>query len=135
MNAVIPDVGIHHIALRTLDYDGTVAFYREFLGCTVKLEWQAPDGRKLALLDLGCGACIEVIGFLEGTPAAEPGQMHPWMHLTLSTSDPDKVWQKAIDAGYPSVIDPKDVVLGDMPARIAFFQGPNGEVIEMFREG
>mgnify|MGYP002083192554 FL=1 len=136
MNTRVPGVGIHHIALRTNDYERTVEFYQEILGCTLKLAWEAADGRKLCLLDLGAGGpCIEVIGHGPDEPAATPGQFHPWMHLTLTTDDPDRVWRAAVEAGYPSVMEPKDVMLGDQPARIAFFSGPSGEVLEVFREG
>ncbi|NUQ01305.1 MAG: VOC family protein [Armatimonadetes bacterium] len=132
MNQLVPDVGVHHVAVHTTDYQGTVEFYTSLLGMTVSRSWQAADGRQLALLDIGCGAFIEVIAFPAETPQPAGGQQHPWMHLALATSDPDTVWQRAIDAGFPSVIDPKDVSLGGLSARIAFFSGPNGEVIELF---
>jgi len=134
MNPIIPNVSFHHVAVRTQDYAASLAFYTELLGMSVRAEWTAADGRQLALLDIGNGQCIEIIAFPPDAAPTEPGQVHPWMHVTLATSDPDAVWQRAIDAGWPSVLDPKDVVLGGLAARIAFFQGPNGEVIEMFRE-
>lgn len=135
MNPVIPDAGLHHIGLRTHDYDASLTFYTQVLGMSVRAEWTAADGRRLALLDIGSGECLELIGMLPEAPAAEPGQVHPWMHVALATSDPDAVWQRALDAGRPSVLDPKDVMLGGLPARIAFFEGPSGEVVELFREG
>lgn len=135
MNRIIPEVGVHHVAVHTTQYETTVGFYTDLLGMTVSREWTAPDGRRLALLDIGCGSFIEVIAFPTGTPQPEAGQQHPWMHLALATSDPDGVWQRAVEAGYPSVIDPKDVSLGGLEARIAFFSGPNGEVIELFSAG
>ena len=132
MSQVIPNAGVHHIAVRTTDYDGTVAFYRDLLGMSVAAEWAAADGRQLALLEIGGGSYIEVIGFGADAGAVEGGQAHPWMHLAIATTDPDSVWQRATSAGYKSVIEPKDVQLGDIAARIAFFEGPNGEVIELF---
>lgn len=133
MNAVIPNAGVHHIAIRTFDYQNTLDFYTNLLGMTPVVDWEAPDGRKLALVDIGDGTCIEIIAFTDAE-RHEGGQQHPWMHLALATTEPDAVWQRAIDAGYESVIDPKDVKLGGIDARIAFFQGPNGEVIELFRQ-
>jgi glyoxylase I family protein len=127
--------GVHHVALRTNDYDGALAFYTEVLGLSVRLAWEAPDGRRLALLDVGGGSAIELIGFGPDQPAPAPGQDHPWMHLALACDDPDTLWQRAVDAGAPAVMDPRDVSLGGAPARIAFFQGPSGEVVELFREG
>lgn len=134
MNSVIPDAGFHHVALYTLDYERTVAFYTEVLGMNVAVAWTAPDGRRLALLDIGNGEYIEVIAQTADQGPAS-GQQHPWMHLALATSDPDAVWRRAVDAGCRSVLEPKDVHLDSVAARIAFFEGPNGEVIELFRRG
>ncbi|MCC7493647.1 MAG: VOC family protein [Fimbriimonadaceae bacterium] len=132
MNAVIEGAGIHHVAVRTVNYAETLTFYQEILGLQVAAEWTAADGRELALLDIGDGSFVEVIAFGQGQPVPEGGQFHPWMHLALRCSNPDAVYQKAIDAGYGSVITPRDVQLAQIRARIAFFQGPNGEVIELF---
>lgn len=132
MNAIIPNAGVHHVAVRTTAYDRTIEFYRDLLGMPIVAEWQAADGRQLALLAIGGGSHIEVIGFAADAEAVEGGQQHPLMHLAIATTDPDVVWQRATAAGYASVIDPKDVTLGAIEARIAFFEGPNGEVIELF---
>lgn len=132
MNPIVPNAGVHHVALRTADYEATVRFYTEVMGMREAVAWTAQDGRRLALLDIGNGSYVEVIGFAPGTAMPAAGQDHPWMHLALATSDPDGVWNRAIAAGCPSVLEPKDVRLGDQPARIAFFQGPNGEVVELF---
>ncbi len=132
MNAVIPDAGVHHVAVRTTAYATTIEFYRDLLGMGVVAEWQAADGRQLALLEIGGGSHIEVIGFAADAGEVAGGQQHPFMHLAIATTAPDAVWQRAIAAGYASVIEPKDVSLGGIEARIAFFEGPNGEVIELF---
>lgn len=126
--------GVHHVAVKTLDYARTMDFYTNLLGLKVRVEWTAPDGRQLALLDLGGGSHVEVIAFGEGTVPAAGGQDHPWMHVAFATANPDVLWQQAISAGYPSVIAPKDVELGGLQVRIAFFEGPNREVIELFSE-
>ncbi len=124
--------GVHHVAVRTTDYDKTVAFYGDVLGLPVEVAWTAADGRRLALLAIGGGSYVEVIGFPAETAVPEAGQQHPFMHLALASNDPDTIWQRATAAGYASVIDPKDVQLGTVQARIAFFEGPNGETIEIF---
>ncbi len=132
MNAVIPDAGFHHVAVRTTDYERSLSYYRDLLGMAVAAAWSAPDGRQLALLDIGDGSCVELIGAAAGAAAPEGQAGAPYLHLAIRTSDPDVVWQRATAAGYESVVDPKDVQLGEMQARIAFFKGPNDEVIELF---
>ena len=132
MNTVIPDAGFHHVAVLTADYQRSLGFYRDVLGMTTHAEWQAPDGRQLALLDIGDGSFVELIGAAAGAAVPSEPAGQPYLHLALRTSDPDAVWRRATGAGYNSVIDPKDVQLGELSARIAFFNGPNGEVIEAF---
>jgi glyoxylase I family protein len=130
INTVLPGLGFHHIAVQTRDYEGTVRFYQEVLGCRLVHAWEA-DIRKLCLLDLGDGGHIEVIG----TPAApEPApQGPPMIHATFCVDDVDAAIQRVRQAGCPITVEPKTVDLGGMRVRLGFFQGPNGEILEFFR--
>jgi|YNPNPStandDraft_1061719.scaffolds.fasta_scaffold28683_4 glyoxylase I family protein len=130
-NAKIRGCGIHHVALQTADYPGTVAFYTEVLGCSLVHAWKSGD-RELGLLDLGDGSHIEVIGVPAGTPAPDNASSFPILHLALRVDSVDEAIQLVRDAGYPVTLDPTDFDLGGMRIRIAFFQGPNREVLEFF---
>ena len=48
--------GFHHVAIRAIDFDATLKFYAEGLGCSVRLEFSVP-GRidRAAFLDMGVG--------------------------------------------------------------------------------
>ena len=50
------DPGFHHVAIRAVDFDATVKFYTEGLGCTVHYGFSVP-GRmdRAAFLDAGDG--------------------------------------------------------------------------------
>jgi glyoxylase I family protein len=130
-NQKIRGCGVHHIALQTNDYEGTVTFYTDVLGCTLAHAWESGD-RQLCLLDLGDGSHVEVIGQPPGTPAPENAQQFPMLHLALRVDSVDEAIQRVRDAGYPVTLEPKDFDLGGLEVRIAFFQGPNREVLEFF---
>jgi catechol 2,3-dioxygenase-like lactoylglutathione lyase family enzyme len=49
--------GFHHVAIRAIDFDATLKFYAEGLGCSVRVEFSVPDGiDRAAFLDMGDAA-------------------------------------------------------------------------------
>jgi len=127
--------GVHHIALRALDYEASLKFYTEALGMKVRTTWGSA-GRRVALIDCG-GSCIELFEGGVGEKTEPEMQAGEWYHLALRTDDVDGAFKAAIAAGAKPKIDPKDVQLGIdvvIPARIAFVYGLSNEVIEFFCE-
>ncbi|MDH7571819.1 MAG: VOC family protein [Armatimonadota bacterium] len=131
-NRVVKGLGFHHAAVQTHRYEETKRFYTEVLGCRLRLEWEMGE-RKLALLDLGDGGHIEVIG-VPASPNDAPAKQAPMIHLALRVEDVDAAVARVRAAGCPVTVEPKDVTLGSLPVRVAFFQGVNGEVLEFFQE-
>ena len=135
MNTTIPGLGFHHIALRASDFDRSVAFYRDALGCPVVAAWgEAP--RRVAMVDLGDDGRIEIFeGPYCGTRIAA-ACLADWFNLAMRTQNADLAYSRALEAGASSVTPPKDVDIQSdpvMPVRIAFVGGPDGEVIEFFQ--
>ncbi|GHV12640.1 hypothetical protein FACS1894219_05940 [Clostridia bacterium] len=129
-NAIIPGIGVHHIALTSADIDRSLKFYTEGLGFKVTATWGEGTGRA-ALLDIGNGIHFEI--FNNGTADSE--QNSRFAHVALATTDPDSVYKAAIAAGATSHIEPKDVEIPASPVisvRLAFVKGPDGEVLEFF---
>ena len=129
-NKVIKNGGFHHIALYASDFEKSMKFYVEGLGCRCVRTWGQGVGRA-AMLDFGGGALIEL--FAKGT--AEPQQNARFMHLAIATSDPDGAYEAALAAGAASMDPPKDFVIPSeepFPVRIAFVTGPDGEILEFF---
>ena len=132
-----PVRGIHHVAMKVADFDKSVAFYQA-LGLTVELAWgkrEADGDRRAAMLACGGGGCLEL--FAGGPEGGRPeGQ---WMHVALATDDTDAAWARALAAGAkPQSEKPFEADIpreGQPPARvrIAFFYGPDGEVVEWFQ--
>jgi glyoxylase I family protein len=133
--------GFHHVAVRAVDFDATVTFYTEGLGCTVHYEFSVP-GRidRAAFLDAGDGRYIEVFG-TGSTVQAEGRRRQPGeeptegalLHFCLRVADVDASYARALAAGGVTRVAPRTAALGGEPpaeVRIAFISGPNGEVIE-----
>jgi len=128
-NRVIGGGGIHHAAIRVHDFDASVKFYTEVLGFTERVRWGEGDKRGI-LLDTGDGNYLEI--FAGGAPGPKPEGA--FLHLALRTDDVDAAIEVARAAGMEVTVEPKDVSLGPVQARVAFFKGPDGEIIEFFQE-
>ncbi|MGO4544744.1 VOC family protein [Paenibacillus sp. 2TAB23] len=127
MNTKIGGGGFHHIAIRVYDFEKTVAFYTEVLGFTEKVRWGEGDGRAI-MLDTGDGNYLEVFA------GGKQGQKEEgaFLHLALRSNNVTEAIEHARAAGMEITVEPKDAVLGGIPVRIAFFKGPDGEIIELF---
>lgn len=132
-NIKLPGGGIHHIAVQTYDWEASIRLYRDVLGMRVVNEFARPE-RRIALLYIGDGSHIELIAPTDAAPPTG-GQAanNPLLHIALTTTDVRRVIERVRSAGYEITIEPKDVQLGPTGATIAFFKGPNAEVIEFFQ--
>ncbi|MFI5357526.1 MAG: VOC family protein [Opitutales bacterium] len=133
-NPVLGGGGFHHVCVKTRDWDATMRFYRDGLGCTEKVAWrEAPQ--RAAMLDTGDGNYVEVFEDLAWAPAP----LGPIYHFALRTTRIDAVITRLRELGARITVEPRDVVIkttngpGDVPVRIAFCEGPNGESIEFLQ--
>lgn len=133
MNNIVKGMGFHHIAIRCKDFDKSMQFYAA-LGCKVAAAWGEGPGRS-ALIDLGDGGHIELFSGGIETKSESDTQSGEWLHLALTSDDPDAAFATAIAAGAKEKIAPQDALISSnppMPLRIAFVYGPDEEVIEFF---
>jgi len=121
----------HHISLHVYDLEGSLHLYRDVLGMKIVTRSQGPS-QELILLDVGDGTHVELTIPIDGRETPVPSQT-PWRHLALGVKDTRTAIELVRDAGYPVLVEPKDVQLGTLNATVAFFQGPNGESIEFFQ--
>jgi len=116
MNPILGNGGFHHVCIKTREWDRTMAFYQETLGCNVKIAWRASPQRAV-MLDTGDGNYLEVFEDLASLPTPGGAVIH-FAKITM---------------------EPKDVTIattneaGAVPIRIFFCEGPSGEVIEFFQ--
>jgi len=131
-NKTIPGMGFHHIGLKAKDFEKSLRFY-EALGMTKVVEWG--EGKNhIAMLDLGDGGRIEL--FADG--GDEFSENGKWVHFAMRVEDVDAAYATALAAGAVSQTPPCEVPLDAQPApitiRIAFVKGPDGEVLEFFKQ-
>lgn len=132
MNEVIKGMGFHHIALKACDFDKSLNFYKS-LGLTERVRWGEGDGRAV-MLDLGDGGCIELFA---GGEACENNDKR-FFHLALRADDVDFAYETALKNGAtsksaPMTVSPEGAV-PKIEMRVAFVFGPDGEVVEFFKE-
>jgi len=131
--------GFHHVAIRAFDFDATLKFYTEGLGCSVHFEFSVP-GRidRAAFLDTGDGRYVEVFG--QGSTVQSQGRRRrpdeeptegALLHFCFRVTDVEAAYARALAAGAVSRIAPMSAQL--VAGEIAFVTGPNGEVIEFLR--
>ncbi|MHA7653890.1 VOC family protein [Mycobacterium sp. ML4] len=144
---------LHHVSLFVSDLAASMRFYTSGLGLTLREEFRDIIGRRASgefpfgvaslLLEAGDGRYIELHPAGHGVMSL-PG--FPLNHLALGVIDVDAAYLQALAAGAaPFDIPvpgqhwdgaPLDVTMsGDRPEpmRMAFLQGPSGELIELYQ--
>jgi len=132
MNKKIKGCGFHHISMRVRDLDASIKFYTEGLGFVERCSWGKGSDR-IVLLDTGDGNYFEIS---QGDPEKVYGE-GVFRHIALRTDDCDAAIEAARTAGAEVTRETRDVVIPTeppLPIRIAFFKGPDGEVIELFQD-
>ena len=133
-NPILGGGGFHHVCVKTRDWERTLRFYCEVLGCTEKIAWREPPQRAV-MLDTGDGNHVEIFEDLAYAGVAN-GSI---LHFALRTTRLDEVAARVRAFGAKITMEPKDVAIattngaGAVPIRIFFCEGPSGEVIEFFQ--
>jgi len=132
-NKMIGGGGFHHVAIRARDFDRSVAFDTTTMGFTKKITWGAAPSRAI-MLDTGDGNYLEIFERPNQPPIPDEAVM---LHMAFRTTDCDAALARARAAGCEVTMEPRSIDLqstpGPTPVRIAFFKGPDGEVIELFQ--
>jgi catechol 2,3-dioxygenase-like lactoylglutathione lyase family enzyme len=129
-NPTLGGGGFHHVSMRVKDIETSIRFYTETLGFVHKLTW-GQGAKRTVLLDTGDGNYFEI----SGGRTDEPNLNGHFLHIALRSNDCDAVIEKVRATGAEVTVEPKDVLLPSdppTPIRVAFFKGPDGELIELF---
>jgi glyoxylase I family protein len=133
-NPILGGGGFHHVCVKTRDWDATMRLYRDALGFTEKVAWRAAPQRAV-MLDTGDGNYLEVFEDL----AVQPAPNGSVAHFALRTASVDDAVARVRAAGAKITVEPRDAAIastngfGPVPIRIAFCEGPSGELIEFFQ--
>ncbi len=123
--------GFHHVAFYSSDFDRSVRFYKSVLGLEEKIAWGEPPNRA-TMLHAAESSYLEI--FEKPDVASEdPGTL---LHFALRTDDCIAMLEKARGAGMTVTMEAKQVTIpattGPALVHIAFFKGPDGEIVELF---
>lgn len=120
--------GCHHIALKASDFEKSVEFYKA-LGLTERVRWEGA-----VMLDMGDGSCIEIFAGGEDKDRID----ERFLHLAFKVDDVEFTYNTAIKAGATSKSAPYEACPPDavppIKMLVAFVYGPDGELLEFFKE-
>jgi glyoxylase I family protein len=136
-NRVLAGGGFHHIAIKVSDFPRTVELYKRGLGMVETARWGEGDSAGV-MLDTGDGNYLEIFaGGVRSEPLAPMRAAGPIVHMCFRTREIDSAVAQAQAAGFTVAVPAKDVVIPakprEIPVRLAFLHGPDGEVIELFQ--
>jgi len=130
-NKKIKGCGFHHLSMSVRDLEKSIEFYTEALGFVEKVSWgKAP--KRTVLLDTGDGNYFEI------SQADSPQDFEEgvFKHIALRVDDCKSAIELARKAGAEVTMETRDIDLSSepsIPIRIAFFKGPDGEIVELFQ--
>ena len=130
-NTSIEGAGFHHVAIRSANWERSLQFYQEALGFKPAVAWgEAP--RRAIMLDTGDGNYLEIF---ERDPYDGPSEA-ALLHFAIRCKDCRAALETVRAAGAEVTKEATDLaVFGEpkIPITIAFFKGPDGEIVELFQ--
>lgn len=123
-----------HVTVSVGDVEKSLAFYRDLLGFPIlgRLRYNNPVGLVIDFLDIGNNGILEIFSFTRAQ--VKPTEWIPddlqlgMRHIAFQVKRVDATAERLRQAGVPFTLDPEDAHGG---VRIAFFQDPDGTLLEI----
>ena len=128
-NGKVKGCGFHHLSMKVKNLEKSIKFY-EALGFIEKVSW-GEAAKKTVLLDTGDHNYFEIS---QGDPEQEFVE-GVFKHVALRVDDCQAALERVRKAGAEVTVETREVTLKSekpIQIRIAFFKGPDGELIELF---
>jgi len=139
--------GLHHIAIRAIDFEQTVNFYTLGLGFTIDHQWSLPEfnlkqaamlrspenNTFLEIFDAQADIAAQGRTRLKGEPYVQTALLH----FCMLVGSAKEAYEQALAAGATTCIEPMTVTLGKADKTVvnSLVYSPNGEVIEFLEKG
>lgn len=126
---------LHHVSIQTIDWERSLAFYGEVLGLPCTSQVRLPNGKRLALFGSTESTRIELASPPPGkTPSPAEDATTVITHLAFQVKDVPAVLDRIRAHGLRIRVEPTEIDTDGLHATIAFFEGPNGESIELITD-
>ncbi len=124
--------GLHHIGVMTADLERSMEFYKT-IGLTATMTKDLPNGTRLAFMRAG-SAVIELVKPADASSLAQRGAGIV-DHIAFEVKDIDAVISRLREKNIAFAAEKSgDVALFARGSKNIFFDGPNGEKLELFEE-
>ena len=126
---------LHHVSIQTIDWEKSLTFYGKLLGLPCTSQVRLPNGKRLVLFGAPESTRIELASPPPGEPTHPIEVAKPAIaHLAFEVEDVPAMLERIRDHGLRVVVEPTEIDTDGLHATIAFFEGPNGESIELIRD-
>ena len=126
---------MHHVSIQTRDWDASLAFYGEVLGLPRTSNACLANGKQLVLFGSPASTRVELVSPPPGEPPPMPEGGKPAIaHLAFEVEDLTAVLERIRSHGLRVLVEPTRIDTEGLHATIAFFEGPNGESIELITD-
>lgn len=126
---------LHHVSIQTIDWERSLAFYGEVLGLVCTSRVHLPNGKRLALFGAPATTRIELVSPPSGeTPPLAEHAKPPIAHLAFEVENVPEALSRLRAHGLRVLVEPTEIDTDGLHATIAFFEGPNGESIELIKD-
>lgn len=118
---------MEHVGIKVKDMDESLSFYQDILGLELRTREWLTDSVELAFLYFREQPSVEVELVYGGGPVDNEGIVN---HLAFTVENIEAELIRLKEAGVQLVDEePRSILNGTV--KIAFFQGPNGEKLEL----
>ncbi len=116
-----------HTALWVSDLDRTSEFYEDVLGLEFRSQFTGDDGVVNYYVGTEAGAELQFKTDPDDDDPVTPAEID---HVALAVEDTDAEFDRIVDAADPEIVR-EPVTVDAANARVAFFEDPDGYVVEL----
>ena len=113
------------------DLERSVRFYTEIMGLEEQGRTEIPNVHEVHLAGKSGGGRLQLAKFAETMRPGPIDQGFALWKIYMNVDDAMATWQKAVDAGYKSVMKPER--LDRWPVIVGFVTDPDGYLIEIIQ--